>query len=146
MTPLDLILWALAALVFVGAFGGALFLATVAYRAVQEQRANLATHRARKAQEIAEARTAEQIAELEAANVLERRLALPLGGGSISKAEELEARLDAVASVAQALQGKADAMARRLATQSAQLAVVLEQRPTITHTSVPLAPRKEEQS
>lgn len=124
MSPLDLMGWALGAIAAVLAMACAGVTTVLFTRLMEEQRANLAAHRAVKAQEIAEARAAEQRAELEAADVLERRLALPLGGGTTSRGEQLESRLDDAAAVIRQMQENQRAFARELTMLSGQLAAV----------------------
>jgi O-acetyl-ADP-ribose deacetylase (regulator of RNase III) len=143
MTPLDLAGWALALFAFALAVAAAGAVTVIFTRFLEEQRANLATHRAKQAQLAAEAKAAEQRAELEAADVLERRLALPFGG-TRSLGEQLEARINHATQAIKQMQESQDAFARRLRTQAAQLTAVLEQRPAITHTDRPL--RAEEES
>jgi hypothetical protein len=143
MTPLDLAGWALALFAFALTVAAAGAVTVIFTRFLEEQRANLAAHRAKQAQLAAEARAAEQRAELEAADVLERRLALPFGGTSTSLGEQLEARMNHAAQVIKQMQESQDDFSRRLRAQAAQLTAVLEQRPAITHTDRPLRAGKE---
>src|SRR3954463_16517907 len=129
MTPLDLAGWALALFAFALAVAAAGAVTVVFTRFLEEQRANLATHRAKQAQLAAEARAAEQRAELEAADVLERRLALPFGGTSASLGEQLEARMNHAAQVIKQMQESQDVFSRRLARVSDELADQYSARP-----------------
>jgi uncharacterized membrane protein YraQ (UPF0718 family) len=129
MTPLDLAGWALALFAFALAVAAAGAVTVVFTRFLEEQRANLAAHRAKQAQLAAEARAAEQRAELEAADVLERRLALPFGGTSASLGEQLEARMNHAAQVIKQMQESQDVFSRRLARVSDELADQYSARP-----------------
>lgn len=143
MTAVELMVWAVALVALVLALAASGALVVIFVRFLEEQRANLATHRAIKARQAAEARAAEQRAELEAADVLERRLALPLGQATESLGEHLERRLDHAAGVIKQMQESQDASARQLASQAARLTVVLERRAAITHTDTPLHAKEE---
>lgn len=127
MSPPDLMEWALALIVAAFALAAAGAVTVVFTRFMEEQRANLAAHRARRDREIAEAKAAEQRAELEAEDVLQRRLALPFGG-TATEAQMINTRLDRFAETVQRMQGEHRVLARALETRA------------VTHTDRPLRP------
>ena len=147
MTAVDVTLWAMAAIAIAVSVGIIVAIGVLVARFMQEQIANLAAHRARKAQEIAEAKAAEQRAELEAADILERRVALPVGTGTISLGEKLEQRLDNAAAVIAQLRKSQEAIARQVTSQGAQLTALLSlrdaDRQRVTHTDTPLRAEEE---
>lgn len=145
MGPLDLMGWALGAIAVTLALAVAFVASVLFARFLEEQRANLATHRAKQALLAAEARAQQQRAELEAADILERRLALLLGGTSTSLGEHLEARMDQAAGVIKQIRRNQDAFGRGLARVGDQLAAVQEQRAAVVHTDQPLRAEEERQ-
>jgi hypothetical protein len=144
MTPADLIGWAGALLGFVLALGLSGALVVLFVRFLESERAALATYRAQEAQRAAEAKAAEQQAELEAADILEKRLALPFNGGTTTLGEQLERRMDNAAHVIQKMQDNQEKLARQLTSQGAQLTAVLSlrerDRRRVLHTDTPLRP------
>lgn len=142
MTPVDLMMWSFALIVFMAALGAVAVITVLVTRFLEQQRANLAAHRALKASQAAADRAAEQRAELEAADILERRLALPLGNRTTSLGEQLEARMDAAAEVIRQVRKDQAELTRKLTTQGAQLTAVLSlrdgDRQRVLHTDTPL--------
>jgi hypothetical protein len=111
-----------------------------------EQRGLLDRHRAEHARDTAQAKAAEQRAELEAADVLQQRLALPFGQSATtadvlhSRIDKVDGRLSDAAGVVRQLEQTNAALARQLGTLSSRVDAFRD-RPT--HTDQPLIPRKE---
>jgi hypothetical protein len=122
MSPMDVLWWCAAVIGLAMTSGIVLLIGTIATREMFHQWASLNSHRARCAMAIAQAKAAEQQAELEAADALSARIALPFGQ-TTSRADELAQRLDRL---------EADVIQAHAATDRAAAAV--------THTSTPLAP------
>lgn len=148
MNPLDVALWALAAIAIAVAAGMVVAVVAVVGRFLGEQAAALTGYRARAEQEAAEARAGAQRAELEAADILEKRLALPFGG-TTSLGEQLTERLDKSAQVIRVMQDTNDALVRQLGTMSNRVDRLEEQRraeqrrvalPRVQHADRPLRP------
>ena len=148
MTAVDVLLWSLAAIAIATAGGFVFVLGILAARFMEEQRSNLAAHHARKAREIAQAKAAEQRAELEAADILERRLVLPFGGTTslgeqlAAKDDELSRRLDGAAEVVMRTRRDQDSVVDQLATLSRRVDMLQERPARVTHTDQPLSPRQ----
>jgi chromosome segregation ATPase len=145
MTPWDVVVWAGALIALMVALGVTVGVVAVVLRFLEQQRAELTRYRAHQARLAAEARAAEQRAELEAADVLQQRLALPFGE-TTTTADQLHARLDKVdgrlsnaAGVVKETEEANRALARQLATLSSRVDQ-LQTRARVTHTDRPLRP------
>jgi cell division septation protein DedD len=126
VNPLDVLAWCAVVVALVVTAGLCALAASIAGREIGIALSSLAAHRARHAQTVAEARAAQERAELEAADSLAQRIALPFGG-TVSRADELNQRLDRLET--ELIQAHAAAERARQAT-------------IVTHTDVPLSPRQ----
>lgn len=144
----DVLLWSLALVAFACSAGITTMLVVLVTRFLEEQRSNLAAHRAKAAQAIAEAKAAEQRAELEAADILERRLALPFAGTTslgeelTAKGAQLEKRLDQAAEIVERTRRDQEILADQMATLFRRMDMLLKRAPAVTHTDAPLSPRQ----